>query len=114
MSLSCSCECGVDWSYFGPEDFSKLATKRSRKCCSCRAIIRPGASVGLFQRVREPSNDIEERIHGDEVYMSDWYMCEECVGLYFSLTDLGFCINLGEEKMRDLAKEYAATYGPKK
>ena len=41
MSLSCSCgdDDGCAWYFAGPSDFSKLETKRSRRCCSCGAKI---------------------------------------------------------------------------
>jgi len=58
-----------------------------------------------FERFRSPNNDIEERIHGDEVPLADWYMCEECGGLFFNFVELGFCISLGDN-MFDLLEEY--------
>lgn len=111
MSLSCSCDDEFDWYYLEPSDFSTLTTKRSRKCCSCGSRIAVGSDCARFERYRAPVTDIEERIQGDEVPLADKWMCEECGGLYFSLTDLGFCINLGSENMRSLVQEYADTYG---
>ncbi len=112
MSLSCHCDDfeidGDSWGYISGEDFSNLQTKRSRKCCSCGDMILPGADVVKFERMRGPRNEIEERCKGAEIYLSDWYMCEECGGLYLSLSELGYCVELGQDDMHDLVKEYAA------
>lgn len=52
---------------------------------------------------------IEAKIYGEgnEVPMPTWFMCERCGDLYYSLTELGFCISLGSDDMRDLVREYA-------
>lgn len=106
VALSCYCGGDYDWWYYPPSDFSTLATKRGRRCCSCRTWMRPGATVARFECWREPKNVVEERIYGDEVPMRDRYMCEECAGLYFSLDELGYCYTMGES-VRDLVREYA-------
>lgn len=112
MSLSCSCDSDeADWYFIGGVDFEPLATKRSRKCCSCGSKLQPGSEVVRFERFRRPEYDsIEAKILGEdaEVYMADWFMCEECGGLYMALSDLGFCFDFGYDDMRDLAKEYGA------
>ena len=112
MGLTCYCGDDYDWYYTGPEDFSTLATKRARRCCSCKAKIPVGGECARFERFRCAENDIEERIWGDSVQLADRFMCEACAGLYFSLEELGFCINLGDN-MRELVRDYADTYGPK-
>lgn len=109
MSVACYCGDGDhDWFYYPPADFSKLETSRRQRCYSCRELITIGADCGKFGRDRYPASEIEERIYGEgsEVPLADVYMCEECVGLFWSITDLGFCINLERgEKMRNLVKE---------
>jgi hypothetical protein len=57
---------------------------------------------------------IKEKIYGEgnEVPMTPKWMCERCGDLYFSLTELGFCVSLDDD-MRELVKEYAETYGRK-
>ena len=69
MSLSCSCGDydGSSWYYEYGNDFTKLQTKRSRKCCSCGEKIKPGDDCMKFDRHKSPDSDIEERIYGDEV-----------------------------------------------
>ena len=112
MSLSCSCSEDGDRWHYGPQDYSPLATKRSRKCVSCGSRIAVGDLSVRFERARIPNNDIEERIYGDEVAMPPAFMCERCGDLCNSLDELGFCINLGDD-MRELVKEYAEVYGRK-
>ena len=92
MGLSCSCDNDdADWYYVGGDEFSILSTKRSRKCCSCGTKLMPGSEVVKFERFRYPVYDsIEEKILGPdaEVYMADWFMCEECGGLAMALAEL--------------------------
>ena len=108
MSLSCSCEYDdAEWWYQPDEDFSLLATKRGRKCCSCGSKLPVGAEVLRVPRWRSPSCDLEEHIHGDEVYMSTWYLCEKCGGLYMAVSDLKFCCNIDEDIATQI-REYMA------
>ena len=113
MSISCYCGDwdGEGWYYFEPDDYSHLTTKRWRKCCSCNALIRPGDLSAKFTRETQPNEgSIEWRIYGDEMPLPPWFMCETCADLYFSLTELGYCVSLTKgESMRDLA-ELAAMY----
>jgi hypothetical protein len=111
LSLSCSCDYdgGDNWKYTPPKDYSTLATKRARRCCSCKEKISVGDMCGVFHRSRPPMGDIEERIYdGNDVDMSTWYMCEECTDQYFNLTALDFCIMLGGDdgNMKLLLKDY--------
>ena len=42
---------------------------------------------------------------GDEVPMASWYMCEECGGVFLSVTELGMCFNLDgdiREQVREM------------
>lgn len=118
MGLSCECgdhfeEC-FDWYYEVDDDYSVLGTKRSRKCVSCGERIAIGKTVVRFNCWHPPRNDIEERIHGDQVHTAARFMCEECGDLYYSIIELGFCIKLGaDDNMKNLVKEYATIYGPK-
>jgi hypothetical protein len=111
MSLSCSCgdpeDC--DWYWHEPADYSTLDTKRRRRCKSCGTLIDVGSIVAMFLRDRYANGDIEERIYGEgcEIPMAEWYHCETCADLYFSLSELGFCVS-PDEDMRGLVKEYAA------
>ena len=113
MSLSCSCDDDGSYGwYMPPNDFGEMNTPRRRqRCCSCGGLIDLGATVAKFRFFRYPRSDVEERIYGDEVETASKYMCERCGGLYFSLHELGFCINV-PSNMLDLVKDYAETYGP--
>lgn len=111
MSLSCAIDSdggdGCEWYYYAPpKDPAPLATKRSRRCCSCNTRIKVGDAATKFQRYRNPSercNYIEERIYGDEVPLADWHMCETCSDLYASITELGFCCDIGEDLKQQIA-----------
>lgn len=106
MSLSCSCGGEYDWYYDPPSDFTVLSTKRARKCCSCGTRLPVGTTVLKFRRWRSPTDDIEERIHGEEVALAPWVMCEPCGGLFLALNELGYCIPIDEEPMRELVREH--------
>ncbi len=98
MSVACSCDGDGDWYYYGPSDFQVLDTKYSRKCMSCGERIAVGAECASFPRYRPPNDDheMEDRIYGDEVPMATWYACETCAGVYFSITELGYCVMIGD------------------
>lgn len=106
MSLYCYCGEDFDWFYEANTKFSILDTKRWRKCCSCKTRLDPGAEVLKFIRHRAPHSYIEEAIYGDEVPLASMYMCEECGGLFMALEELGYCITLDEEPMRELVAQY--------
>lgn len=105
MGLTCHCGGDYEWYYFGPKDYCRYDRKRRKRCYSCRSLISTGDVCTEFQCFRNPRNDIEERIHGDEVPMASDFMCERCSDLYFSFEELGFCITLGDD-MRDLLRDY--------
>lgn len=112
MTLSCShpdCDDPTLWYYSHPRDFLPLPTVRARRCCSCGQKIQPGDLSVAFPRFHLPRNHVEERIYGTDdaqVPMANWYMCEECGGLFYSLAELGYSIWLGED-MYDVVREYA-------
>ena len=106
-----TCECGDDaaWWYDDHREVAPLATKRMRRCCSCKDRIAVGDDCKPFPRWRYPEpGSIEERIFGDggEVAMPTWYLCDRCAGLYESLDSLGFCGLLGQD-LRAVCREYA-------
>jgi len=109
MSLSCSCYEPDDpeWWWFCPDDYSVLNTKRARRCKSCGEKIPVGSVIAKFERGRRSKYGVEERIWGDaDIPMAPWYHCERCADLYFSLEDLGFCVEPNDD-MRELIREYA-------
>lgn len=111
MSLSCECysDDDPDWWFEDTAPVGPLATKRMRRCCSCKDRIAVGDDCRPFRRWRTPAYDsVEERIYGEgeEVPLATWHMCDRCAGLYESLDGLGFCISLGSD-MRALCREYA-------
>lgn len=115
MGLSCDCDYEPepgDVCWWKARDFSTLESKRSKRCCSCGDKIRPGGTVAAFDRYKVPEHQIELNIWGDCCDQgpprATWYMCERCAGLFFSLDELGYCIDIRDD-MRELVKEYAAT-----
>ena len=113
MSLSCSCgdyepEPG-DVTWWPPEDFTVLTTKRSRPCHSCGSRIQPGSVCTETIRVKTPESEIEIRIYGEDSDdrgppRASWWMCEACSDIYFSLDELGYCVEMGD--MHQLLTEY--------
>jgi ferredoxin len=110
MPLSCYCDDYGDWFHEPPDDYSTLDTKRCRKCASCRERIPVGALVLKMFRYHFPRDEIQQRIYGycddAQIPMASRYLCERCGDLYLSLTELGYCLNLGED-MRELVRDYA-------
>jgi hypothetical protein len=111
MSLFCDNDRdtdGCDWWWYPPKDEAPLATKRSRKCCSCGEKVSRGDTARMVERYRPPTEFEETRgIACDEVPMADWYLCETCGDLADSLSELGFCYTLGDgESLKQQLKEY--------
>lgn len=117
MPLTCGCDYEPDpgdTCWYTPDGYSRAPTLgRRQRCTSCGRLIVPGSVTASFPRFKIPESDIEERIHGDQIPRAPAVICEECADLYFSFQDLGFECVSPFESMRDLAKEYAGTYGPK-
>jgi hypothetical protein len=118
MSLFCDSgydHDGADWWWYQPSDEAPLATKRSRKCCSCGEKVGVGDTARKVQRFRPTSercNYIEESIYGDEVPLADWYLCETCGDLADSLSELGFCYHLGDgESLKQQIADYRRDEG---
>lgn len=111
MSISCECDFDGDgWVYHHavPLDFKPLATKRAHRCCSCHALVKPGAEIVELERYRNARNDIEERIYGEgcDVPMASWILCEECGGLFMAIHDLDVCWIAGTN-IKDDVREWA-------
>ena len=114
MSLTCSCDSDWDpepgdwfWSK-AASDYKPLPFKKSKKCCSCGEKIKPGDLSISHPRAKVPDTDVEVKIYGEdgEVPLASDWMCEKCGDLYFSLDDLGYCVNPRDD-MRELVKQYA-------
>lgn len=113
MSLSCSSYGGDDWgdwSWYPPEHEAPLATKRGRRCCSCKTIIKPGQIARRILRMAPATEWQEIRGFSDEVELAPWYFCESCGDIADSLDELGYCYELGESLASQI-KEYRAEGG---
>lgn len=115
--MSLSCDCDIDWypepgdTYFDeePKDFSVLNKARGLRCCSCNSLIKPGATVLKFTRVKIPNSDVEIKIYGEEGFINraPRFQCETCGGIYLSLTDLGYCTSPTGDVLDALSKYHA-------
>lgn len=112
--LSCHCpECDdAEWFYTPPENYELIPhriSNRRFRCASCKQLIDHGSTVIRFERTRPAASAIEERIFGEHSYavpIAPLFWCERCADLYWSLTELGYCVG-PEEDVRELVKEYA-------
>ena len=115
MALACECPSDYDgeaaWYYYAPSNFNILETTKRKRCISCGKLIDIGADVLEFQRYRYPITEIEEKILGEStpVSLASQYMCFSCGGIYLSLTELGFCVDI-EVPMALTIKEYQIEY----
>jgi len=115
MGISCACEYpdyDPEWYWEVHDEPSILDTKRFRKCVSCKVKLDVGESVYTVYRWHSPRNDIEERIHGDEVPMPTWYLCPSCAAIYHALAKVNACVNLGEDNLQICLQEFNAEYAP--
>jgi hypothetical protein len=115
--LYCSCPEyeGDGWYYVWSqkEDFDILQTKRARRCCSCKELIKVGAECLTFDRYRAPLSDVEERICGEEVELAPYYMCIKCSEIFLNLEELRFCLDITYD-MKKYLEEYWELTGFKK
>ncbi|MCF8156331.1 MAG: hypothetical protein K9K35_10035 [Rhodoferax sp.] len=107
MSLSCPFDGDeFEWWWEFETDTKPLATKRARKCRSCGARIAVGDQCGKVSRHRNPGNEIEERIYGDEVPMPSWWLCETCTDLAAAVHEMGMCFELDGKSIKDQIAQY--------
>ena len=109
--LSCSCgDDDAEWWYDDTPEVMPLATKRMRRCCSCKDRISVGEDCRRFARWRQVNEysdpPVVVSIYGDEFPLPAWYLCDRCAGLYESLDGLGYCDLLGQD-LRSVCREYA-------
>lgn len=100
--MSISCDCDIDYCpepgdviWYWPADYTELSTTRRCRCVSCKQLIDVGAVTAEFPRYKIPDSDIEERIYGEgaEILRASFYMCESCADIYFSILELGYCMD---------------------
>jgi hypothetical protein len=101
MPLTCSCRDDYDFYYDSPDFYDIFNQKRRKRCVSCGDLIDIGSHAGRF-----PQYEFDEC--GNKKYMASEWMCEICTDIFFILEDLGYCIVLGADDMKDLLGEYQA------
>ena len=97
---------GADWWWYQPAAEAPLATKRSRKCCSCGQKVGVGETARKVQRYRPATEWEEIRGLGDEVQLADWYLCETCGDQRTRFRSLAFD-NLGGKSLKQQIAETA-------
>lgn len=118
--MGLSCECDGDYEpgtivCYAPSDYQPMHARRRQRCLSCKELIDVGATAAKIPTYKVPEYDIEVQIYGEcgEIPRADRWYCERCADLFFSLDELGFCVNPHDD-MRQLVKDYAEFYGPAK
>ena len=111
MGLSCGiCDDGDgDWSWIVDEDFSQAKVRCD--CSSCETAIEPKETVLHFETIIYDESGDETRGN------NDFFLCEECGGIFMSLEVMGFCLTLDyKEKnwVKNLLAEYIDYYSPPK
>lgn len=114
--ISCSCDYEPDgpgeWWFYPPDDFVKFDLTRRRRCCSCERLINRGEDCLRLGRERNPWNDIEAKIKGDQIKIAPLWMCDECGEIFLNLTAVGYCVSIGP--MSEALAEYHEITGFKK
>ena len=115
-----SCDCGdfdpsdLDRWWYGPNDYTEMPKRKRRaRCVSCKDLIENSAVVTRFDWYRHPNQFEDEKLGWSEVGFSTDWMCETCSDIFFSLTELGFCMNL-DTPMREHLADYHSLYGSTK
>ena len=116
--LSCSCLEDYDgdpgsWWYYPPEDFVKFSEKKRKRCKSCNKLIDIGSDCLEFKRERSSYTEIEQRIKGDEISISTYFMCASCGEIYLNLSAVGYCLS-PVDGMPECLNEYQKITGFKK
>lgn len=114
MPLHCSCPDpdGPDWTEIEPpaadDAYITFAGRRATRCWSCDDRIRPGDTCTEFQRLRAPTDFECDRLNWREdegVPLAPRHICERCGDIYWSLTELGFCVFPNENQL-DMLNDY--------
>lgn len=116
MSISCAVDCEeAAWYYIVQDLPLRLTSKRGKRCMSCKEIIKPGKSFFMIKRWREPRTDIEDKIYGEggEVPLAPWHFCADCGPIYHALEKYNVAINIQDDDLRALLKEFNEIYVPK-
>ncbi len=94
-------ECNdYNWWWEDSFSFKPLPTVNSRKCTSCGDKIKPKSLVIEFPIFRGPLSDVDERIHGERVYLASRFMCERCGKQYIKLNKAGVYPDITKSLLR--------------
>lgn len=106
VMLSCSCDFDDEYWFSINTEFSTMdKLSRRKRCYSCNKLINPGDNVIKLYHYRYPKTEIEEKICGDEINLSNKFFCEECGEIYLNLNATGLCFPIGED-LHNVLREY--------
>ena len=107
MSLSCDCQ-GFDttsWFYHEySEWFIPYPNKRRKGCANCKKLIAKDDDCIKFERARED-------MFGEWIHLAPKYLCERCGEIFLTLSNLGYCLRLGQGEVDVALAEYWAMTG---
>lgn len=113
MSISCNIESDdAAWWWSTNKELTTYKKSVSKRCCSCKELIKPEQRCIPIERWRNPKNEIEERIYGDDIPLARWFMCEACAPIFVKFLDMEVHINLGVDSLQSLLKEFEKLYAP--
>jgi len=111
--MTLSCDCSESWEaerfFRDPDDYTTYTGKRGKRCASCGNMIRAGDTCAEFLRFRYPESEVELKIHGDwgaVLPMAPVWHCERCADLFFSLQELGYCMDCHDSMMEALKEHH--------
>ena len=102
MPLSCECDDDYDEFYIPPSEYTVFS-----EAFSCASCCEKSRGLGIEFKNYKINDDDEE------IPLSSSFFCERCADIYFSLNELGFCIEL-PSSMLELLEEYHRDYVPRK
>ena len=119
MSVYCSCDYELepgDIKWFNSDDFKSLSSSRRQRCRSCGELINLGSDCVEFHRAKIPDHDVECAIYGEdgEIQMASHFLCEECGGIWFSLYELGLCVDYDCNQRDNVAEFNSMQEGQRK
>lgn len=113
MSISCNIESDdAAWWWSTNRKLIPYGQSISKRCCSCKELIKPQQHYLPIQRWRNPKNEIEERIYGDDIPLAHWFVCEACAPILVKFLDMDVHINLGVDTLHNLLQEFEKLYAP--
>ncbi len=110
--MSLACDCGdYDGSdgFYAPDNEEQPAPADT-KCIGCCGEIKKGDEILIFRSYEWEYEEDDKDADPVEIEKTRHYTCEKCTGIYWSLTDLGFCLGLDMGFITEALREYHQDY----